>query len=144
MPIVDAVLVKSYESVRLGLDIADCLSVATAFALLTSSINIVLLILYQIMTKAIEHPLVPKHHNYARSEIIFGLNILRPRPAPADSSKIVTELTTISHVKLANLHPYLAAKNTVHSTINFVKQVRQVVSDSPSTSSSREGKQLLA
>lgn len=76
-----------------------------------------------IISKGIEHPKVPKQKDYARSDIIFGVNVL----TPLKSDPKRTELTSISHVRYAGIHPYLASANCLSGTTNYLRQLKEVV-----------------
>ena len=73
-----------------------------------------------IISKGIEHELVPKHQDYCRSEIYFGVNFLYP--VPDDPNR--TAFTSISHVRYAGLHPYIASKTVYSATLNYLKQLK--------------------
>jgi len=75
-----------------------------------------------IISKGIEHELVPKHSDYCRSEIYFGVNFLYP--LPDDPNR--TDFTSISHVRYAGLHPYIASKTVYSATINYLRQLKDV------------------
>eukprot|EP01041_Mallomonas_annulata_P013275 gene13275-28107_t len=78
-----------------------------------------------VITKGVEHPLVPRNREHVRSEIIFGLNVLRP--VLNDPSK--TEFTAISHVKYSSLHPYIVSKGALQGTVNFIRSLKSAVGD---------------
>jgi len=74
-----------------------------------------------IISKGIDHELVPKHQDYCRSEIYIGVNYLHP--LPDDPNR--TDFTSISHVRYAGLHPYIASKTVYSATINYLKQLKE-------------------
>jgi hypothetical protein len=75
-----------------------------------------------IISKGVEHELVPKHRDYCRSEIYFGVNFLHP--LPDDPNR--TDFTSISHVRYAGLHPYIASKTVYSATLNYLNQLKDV------------------
>lgn len=74
-----------------------------------------------IMTKNIQHPAVPKNHKFQRSEIIFGINILRPL------TDTITDFTSISHIKYTGVHPFLISRNFLQGTVDFVNGLQSVI-----------------
>lgn len=84
------------------------------------------------ITKAVEHPSVPRNNAHIRSEILYGINIIRP--LPSDPSK--TEITSISQNRYSNLHPYIASKGAVQGTVSFLKQVKSALCQSESAGKS--------
>lgn len=74
-----------------------------------------------IISKGIDHELVPKHQDYCRSEIYIGVNYLYP--LPDDPNR--TDFTSISHVRYAGLHPYIASKTVYSATMNYLKQLKE-------------------
>jgi hypothetical protein len=75
-----------------------------------------------IISKAVEHELVPVTKDYARSHVIFGLNVLIPSPDNAES----TQFISINHVKYGGIYPALASSGAYQGTVNYVLQLRKI------------------
>mmetsp|Transcript_56591 Transcript_56591/g.111812 ORF Transcript_56591/g.111812 Transcript_56591/m.111812 type:complete len:317 (-) Transcript_56591:92-1042(-) len=74
-----------------------------------------------LMTTATEHPHAKPSKAYLRSEILLGVNLMKP------VGPRLTELTTINHVKTSGVPAFLAEKFAVSSAIDFVKTVDAVL-----------------
>jgi hypothetical protein len=75
-----------------------------------------------ILSKAADHKKVPIHKDFSRSEIIFGLNILRP--CATDSSK--TDFTSINHVRYHGIPSFFAWRSGYGGTVSYLKQLKEV------------------
>eukprot|EP01038_Epipyxis_sp_PR26KG_P012785 gene12785-17141_t len=75
-----------------------------------------------IISKATVHEKVQKHKEFNRAEVLMGINILVP--CKSDSTK--TEFTSISHVKFANIPPFLAARSSYQGTMNYMLQLKKL------------------
>jgi hypothetical protein len=53
----------------------------------------------------------------------LGINVLAPSP----SNESQTEMTSISHVRLANLPVYFARKSAFQGTVNYLSQLKAAV-----------------
>eukprot|EP01039_Chlorochromonas_danica_P006438 gene6438-7100_t len=73
-----------------------------------------------ILTKAAIHDKVPKLKDFSRSEILFGLSILRP--CATDSSK--TDYTLINHVKYPGVPPFLVSRSCYTGALTYLKQLK--------------------
>jgi hypothetical protein len=80
-----------------------------------------------LMTKATEHPQVKPSKDFLRSEILLGVNLMKPI-----GSKL-TELTTITHVKTTGVPAFLAEKFAASSAVDFIKTVDTVLGSAPET-----------
>ena len=78
---------------------------------------------YLIMTTAVEHPKAKPSSNYLRSEILLGVNLMKPVPGRAG----VTELTTVNHVKTTGVPAFLSEKVAAKSAIDFIRKVDTVL-----------------
>lgn len=76
-----------------------------------------------IVSQAVTRPSAPVSSEFARSEILLGVNVLAPCGANASQ----TELTSISHVRLANLPAFLARKSAFQGTVNYLSQLKAAV-----------------
>ena len=75
-----------------------------------------------LMTTATQHPKAKPSSAYLRSEILLGVNHMRP------VGPRLTELTTISHVKTTGVPAFLADKFAAGSACDFIKTVDSVLS----------------
>jgi hypothetical protein len=78
-----------------------------------------------IVTKSIEHDLVPKHPDYTRSEMYLGVNIIEPLKSDPRKS----EITIINHVRYSGIPPFLATRNFYTGTTNYLKQLKKAARD---------------
>jgi hypothetical protein len=85
---------------------------------------------YVMVTKGVEHPLVPKRDDFTRSEILLGVNVMRRASKPQQ-----TEFISISHVRYSGVPSILANKVCVQAAHDFVRQL-QLASSSSSTTQS--------
>eukprot|EP01034_Spumella_vulgaris_P027974 gene27974-34764_t len=76
-----------------------------------------------IVSQVVTRPTAPVTNEFARSEIILGVNIL----APCGLNASQTELTSINHVRLANLPAYFARKSAFQGTVNYLTQLKAAV-----------------
>jgi hypothetical protein len=83
-----------------------------------------------IVSKHIEHALVPLHKNFIRCENIIGLQVLRPIHNH-QTHKVQTEIVSISHVRNPIAHPILITANAFHGTFKYLDQLRKTVSRTP-------------
>lgn len=75
-----------------------------------------------ILSRCIKHPQIPVVSDYARSETIFGVNILTPnRTNPSH-----TDFLSISHVKYAGIIPSVASMTGYQGTVDYLKHVKDV------------------
>jgi hypothetical protein len=81
-----------------------------------------------VISKCIEHPLVPIHKNFGRSEKIMGLNIIKTIKSTADS-KETTEITCISHQRFASTPPFLIEMKMMRGKISYLKNLRKNLED---------------
>jgi hypothetical protein len=81
-----------------------------------------------IISKFVEHELVPVHKNFARCENIIGLQILRSLHS-SKNHKPRTEITSISHVRYPSTHPILISANAFRGTFNYLDQLRDILSN---------------
>jgi START domain len=75
-----------------------------------------------IVSKAVEHSHLPPSPSFARSQIIFSLNVLSPVP----NNPGATDYISIGHVKYSGIHPYLVARSGFAGTANYLKHLREV------------------
>ena len=80
-----------------------------------------------VITKSIEHPSVPIHKNFGRSEKIIGLNIIKSMKSAG--SKDITEITCISHQRYANTPPFMIEKRMMRGKMNYLKNLRNILED---------------
>jgi len=78
---------------------------------------------YLLMTTAVEHPQAEPSSTYLRSEILLGVNLMRPVPGRPG----FTELTTVNHVKTTGVPAFLAEKVAARSAIDFIRKVDDVL-----------------
>lgn len=76
-----------------------------------------------IISKGIEDPRVPIKSDFSRSEVIFALQVLCP--SKHDESK--TEFTTISHVKYAGTHPFLAWRSAFQGSVSYFRHLKSTI-----------------
>lgn len=81
-----------------------------------------------VISKCIEHPLVPIHKNFGRSEKIIGLNIIKTIKSTTDS-KEMTEITCISHQRYASTPPFMIGKRMMRGKMNYLKNLRKNLED---------------
>lgn len=67
------------------------------------------------LTRWIEHPAVPKKGNYVRSEIILGVNVLKPLPDGR------TDFTSVSHTRLKGVPRMIADSTSVKGAAQFIE-----------------------
>jgi hypothetical protein len=78
---------------------------------------------YLLMTTAVEHPKAKPSSNYLRSEILLGVNLMKPVPGKPG----YTELTTVNHVKTTGVPAFLSEKVAARSAIDFIRKVDEVL-----------------
>jgi hypothetical protein len=78
-----------------------------------------------IVSRGVRCPQVPIHSDYSRSEIIFGLNILTP--SKNDNQK--TDFETISHVRYAGTHPFIASKSALQGALTYFRSLKAAIKD---------------
>ena len=76
-----------------------------------------------VVSKSIDHPLIPVRQDFFRSETFLAMSLLKP--LKNDPSK--TEITTINHIKIGGVHPMLASRNFYHSSVGYFKQLNSVL-----------------
>lgn len=78
-----------------------------------------------LISKAVEHPLIPVHKDYSRSELIMGLNILSPIKKDGCDS---THITCISHVKYGGFSPPSVIKKSIfRGTVKYLHNLKEKV-----------------
>eukprot|EP00640_Fibrocapsa_japonica_P003935 CAMPEP_0113942380 /NCGR_PEP_ID=MMETSP1339-20121228/8104_1 /TAXON_ID=94617 /ORGANISM="Fibrocapsa japonica" /LENGTH=354 /DNA_ID=CAMNT_0000946833 /DNA_START=343 /DNA_END=1407 /DNA_ORIENTATION=+ /assembly_acc=CAM_ASM_000762 len=77
---------------------------------------------YAMLTKAIQHPKVPKTKGFIRSRIVCGAMFFKP--VPGDPSK--TELTSVNHVVSCGLPICIVDKASPKSAADFIQNVAEV------------------
>ena len=77
-----------------------------------------------LVSKHAEHPLVPIHKDFGRSEKIIGLNILKP--LRSNSGQARTEITCISHQRYASTPPFMIERSMMRGKINYLRKLREV------------------
>jgi hypothetical protein len=83
---------------------------------------------YVLVSKGVQHPLIPVHKDYSRSENIIGLNILRPLKGSEKNKKaIYTEITCISHVKYGGTLPYVIKKSLFRGTVKYLHNLKEKI-----------------
>ena len=80
---------------------------------------------YVLVSRGIEHPLIPVHKDFSRSENIIGLNILRP--IKMDRAGTYTEITCISHVRYGGTLPYVIQKSIFRGTVKYLHNLKEKV-----------------
>jgi hypothetical protein len=83
---------------------------------------------YVLVSKGVQHPLIPVHKDYSRSENIIGLNILRPvKGSEKNKKEIYTEITCISHVKYGGTLPYVIKKSLFRGTVKYLHNLKEKI-----------------
>ena len=83
---------------------------------------------YVLVSKGVQHPLIPVHKDYSRSENIIGLNILRPVKTNKSNKKATyTEITCISHVKYGGTLPYVIKKSLFRGTVKYLHNLKEKI-----------------
>ena len=81
-----------------------------------------------LVSKGVQHPLVPVSRDYSRSESIMGLNILRSIPANKKRGKgTFTEITCISHVKYGGTLPYIIHKSLFRGATKYLHNLKEKI-----------------
>lgn len=75
-----------------------------------------------LLSRYVEHPLVPRNNQYMRSENIIGLQILKQLSPSGKRPR--TLLTSVSHVRYGGTHPFLISKNLLRGTANYLATFR--------------------
>ena len=84
---------------------------------------------YVLVSRGVQHPLIPVHKDYCRSENIIGLNILRPIKSNKNVGKeIHTEIICIGHVKYGGgTLPYLIQKSLFRGTVKYLHNLKEKI-----------------
>lgn len=83
---------------------------------------------YVLISKGVQHPLIPVQKDYSRSENIIGLNILRPVKSNEKNDKATyTEITCISHVKYGGTLPYVIKKSLFRGTVKYLHNLKEKI-----------------
>jgi len=73
-----------------------------------------------LMTTATNHPAAKPSDAYLRSEIIIGVNLLRP------IGPRLTEVTTISHIKTSGVPSFLVEQFAAGNAMDFIKKLDSI------------------
>lgn len=83
---------------------------------------------YVLVSRGVEHPLIPVHKDYSRSENIIGLNILRPIKSNENADKTThTEITCISHVRYGGTLPYVIQTSLFRGTVKYLHNLKEKI-----------------
>lgn len=82
---------------------------------------------YVLVSKGVQHPLVPINKDYSRSENIIGLNILRPVKGSKNKKATYTEITCVSHVKYGGTLPYVIKKSLFRGTVKYLHNLKEKI-----------------
>ena len=83
---------------------------------------------YILVSKGVDHPLIPVHKDYSRSENIIGINILRTVPSSLGAGKgsgPYTEITCINHVRYGGTLPYVIQKSIFRGTVKYLHNLKE-------------------
>jgi hypothetical protein len=79
-----------------------------------------------LVSKCMNHALVPMHKGYSRSEKIMGLNVLKKLSNDKENGNHRTEITCISHQRYANTPVFMIEKSMMRGKVNYLKKLREV------------------